>query len=53
MKSQTLYKTDANLEELEDVAAEIVSIIGNDAIILLNGNLAAGKTTLVSYIARV
>ena len=53
MKSQTLYKTDANLEELENVASEIVSIIGNDAIILLNGNLAAGKTTLVSYIARV
>ncbi len=53
MKSQILYKKDANLEELADVAAEIVSIIGRDAIVLLNGNLAAGKTTLVSSIAKV
>lgn len=40
----------APLEQVGSVAKEIVEIVGTNAIVLLNGTLAAGKTTLVSYI---
>ena len=52
MKSQTSYKIllekEANLESLPSLAEDILAIIGTDAIVLLNGDLAAGKTTLVN-----
>ena len=53
MKSQTLYEAIAGLDKLTDIAEQIVSLVGQNAIVLLHGNLAAGKTTLVSTIARV
>lgn len=52
MKSQIVYKVNATLEELPSVAKEILKQIGNNAILLLYGNLAAGKTTLVSTIVK-
>jgi len=53
LKSQILYSKLANLEQLPEVANEIVSYVGSDAIVLLRGDLAAGKTTLVSEIATI
>jgi tRNA threonylcarbamoyladenosine biosynthesis protein TsaE len=40
------------LDELEDIAKDIIDILPSSAIVLLQGNLAAGKTTLVSKIAQ-
>lgn len=52
MKYQTLYKIKASIAQLPKVAQEILNILPNSAVIFLNGNLAAGKTTLVSHIAK-
>lgn len=56
MKSQTSYKIllekEANLESLPSLAEDILAIIGTDAIVLLNGDLAAGKTTLVNQFTK-
>ncbi len=43
----------ATLDELERVAQNILGEVGSSAIVLLKGNLAAGKTTLVSKIVQV
>ena len=54
MKSQISYKTifeqTANLEHTSDIANKIISYLPDSAIVTLNGDLAAGKTTLVSTI---
>jgi len=56
LKSQTSYKIllekEANLESLPSLAEDILTIIGKDAIVLLNGDLAAGKTTLVNQFTK-
>ena len=52
MKYQTLYSIKASKEQLPNVAKDILNILPKSAIIFLNGNLAAGKTTLVSHIAK-
>jgi len=56
LKSQTSYKIllekEANLESLPSLAEDILAIIGTDAIVLLNGDLAAGKTTLVNWFTK-
>ncbi len=51
MKSLTKFKKIASLDELDTLAKEIIDILPQNAIVLLNGNLAAGKTTLVKSIA--
>ena len=52
MKSQISYKTlleeSANIEQVSDIANKILSYLPENAVITLNGDLAAGKTTLVS-----
>ncbi len=54
MKSQISYKTlleeSVNLEEVSNIANKILSYLPESAIVILNGDLAAGKTTLVSNI---
>ena len=40
-----------SLSELERVAEEILSLIGERRVVLLRGGMGAGKTTLVSRIA--
>lgn len=40
------------LDGIESVAKEVLSHSGNDAIVILQGDLAAGKTTLVKAIAK-
>ena len=52
MKSQIVYKKEATLEELPLVAQDILNILPSSGVIFLNGNLAAGKTTLVSQIVK-
>ena len=52
MKYQTLYKKEASLDELESVAKDIITLLPNSAIVALSGNLASGKTTLVSQIVK-
>ena len=56
MKSQISYKTllekEVNLENLDALAVDILKLLPNSAIVFLNGNLAAGKTTLVSKIVK-
>ena len=52
MKYQTVYKKEASLNELESVAKDIIAHLPNSAIVALSGNLAAGKTTLVSQIVK-
>ncbi len=51
MKSQTNFKESnsiqSGLDTLDGVAKEILDTLPSDAVVLLNGNLAAGKTTLV------
>ena len=41
----------ATLEQLPELAKEIVTILPQDTVIFLRGNLAAGKTTLVKALA--
>ena len=54
MKSQISYKTlfeqSANLEQISDIANKILGYLPKNAIVTLKGDLAAGKTTLVSSI---
>ena len=50
--SKILLHKEVKLEELDNFAKELLSYLPNNAIVLLNGNLAAGKTTLVSKIAK-
>ncbi len=50
MKSQIVYEKTASLSHVEDVAKDILARLPQNAIIFLEGNLAAGKTTLVSKI---
>ena len=52
MKSQILYETVAGLDKVADIAKQVVSLVGENAIVLLHGTLAAGKTTLVGELAR-
>ena len=56
MKSQINYKIllekESNLENLDTLAKEILHFLPKNAIVFLNGNLAAGKTTLVSKIVK-
>jgi len=47
-----LYRKVASLKELPDVVKDIVNLLPSSAIVLLNGDLAAGKTTLVSNIVK-
>ncbi len=51
IKSKILLHKEVALEELESFAKEILAFLPRSAVVLLNGNLAAGKTTLVSKIA--
>ena len=50
--SKLLLHKEVELNKLDTLAKEIVSNLPNSAIILLNGNLAAGKTTLVNQIVK-
>ena len=56
MKSLTNFNELATfsgeLSDLKEIAKAILELLPKSAIVLLNGNLAAGKTTLVSYIAK-
>jgi len=52
LKYQTLYKKEASLDELESVAKDIITLLPDSAIVALSGNLASGKTTLVSQIVK-
>jgi tRNA threonylcarbamoyladenosine biosynthesis protein TsaE len=36
-----------NLDELESISQEIITALGNSRVVLLNGGMGAGKTTLV------
>ena len=57
MKSQINYNTileiTISLEQISNVANRIISYLPNSAIVALNGDLAAGKTTLVSSIVQI
>jgi tRNA threonylcarbamoyladenosine biosynthesis protein TsaE len=53
LKYQTLYKKEASLDELESVAKDIITLLPDSAIVALSGNLASGKTTLVSQIVKL
>lgn len=57
MKSQMpfklLLKRVATLNELDSLAQEILSILPENAIVLLNGNLATGKTTFVNKLTKI
>ena len=53
MKSQILFEAVAGLDKVADIAEQIVSLVGENAIVLLHGTLAAGKTTLVAQIAKL
>jgi len=52
LKSQTLFKQIASLNEIENIAKEVIKSLPSNAIILLEGDLAAGKTTFVSSLAK-
>jgi len=41
-----------NLQELEDFANKVAKCLKGDELLLLEGNLAAGKTTFTKYIAK-
>ena len=53
MNSQIVYKKEASLQELEVVAKDIIKLLPKSAIVFLEGNLAAGKTTLVNKMAQL
>jgi len=44
---------EAALDDLEATAAQIASVLPDDGVIFLRGDLAAGKTTLVQALAKV
>jgi len=56
LKSQTnckiLLKKEVNLDSLPSLVEDILAITSTDAIVLLNGNLAVGKTTLVNQFTK-
>ncbi len=41
-----------NLEEIPQAVQQIISILGDQRIVLLNGNLGAGKTTITQQIVK-
>lgn len=43
---------EASLQELDSVASYLLGLLPKDAIIFLDGDLAAGKTTLMRHIAQ-
>jgi len=53
LKSQILFKEVATLSELETVAKKVAKSLPKSAILLLKGDLAAGKTTFVATLAKV
>ena len=52
MKSQTLFKQVASLSELNELANKVAQALPKNAILLLKGDLAAGKTTFVATLAK-
>jgi len=52
LKSQIVYNKEADLEQLSFLVKDILKILPRSGVVFLNGNLASGKTTLVSYIAK-
>ena len=50
LKSHTILIT--NLEEIPQAVQQIISILGDQRIVLLNGNLGAGKTTITQQIVK-
>ncbi len=52
MKSQTLYKNRAPLEGVPKIAKDILKLLPKNAVIALEGDLAAGKTALVDAIVK-
>ena len=53
MKSQTLYKKETNLDSVSEVAKDILKLLPKSAIVFLNGNLSAGKTTFVKHLTQI
>jgi len=47
LKYQTLYKKVLSLDELYSFSKELLKTLPSSAIVILEGDLAAGKTTLV------
>ncbi len=52
MKFQIVYSKEASLKQLSTIAKDILNLLPSSGVVFLNGNLAAGKTTLVSQIAK-
>ena len=50
--SKILLQKEVNLSKLEEFAKELISYLPKNGIVLLNGNLATGKTTLVANIVK-
>lgn len=48
---QTIYIS--HLEDIPNVAKQILEIVGTNRIVLLRGNLGAGKTTLIQQIVSI
>jgi len=46
-----LFETCQPLEQIDVVAQELLDLIGDDGTVILQGDLAAGKTTLVKAVA--
>jgi tRNA threonylcarbamoyladenosine biosynthesis protein TsaE len=44
--------TSKELSDLPEIARQIVNHISNPSIVLLNGKMGAGKTTLIKHLAR-
>lgn len=51
--SSLILSKELTLQELKGFAQELLEILPSSAIVLLNGDLAAGKTTLVSKIVDI
>ncbi len=50
--SRVLLQKKVALDNLDSFAKEILALLPSSSIVLLNGNLAAGKTTLVASIVK-
>ena len=48
-----ILNMEAPLQRLDEVARAVAEKLGSDAVIVLRGDLAAGKTTLVKALAKV
>ena len=46
-----MFETCQPLEQIDVVAQELLDLIGDDGTVILQGDLAAGKTTLVKAVA--